>query len=115
MSVISTKDLKVAHAKAWMRDKLEKTKDFCRENKEAIAILTPFGYAIGKGIVKDIRKNAYLKKEDHLKNCFIYDRSMGCYYETKRKLTNNERYEIEKRKARGEKLGYILRSMRVLK
>ena len=45
----------------------------------------------------------------------VYDYSIGCHYTLKRKMTNEEKIELARRKERGEKTCDILKDMNLLK
>lgn len=66
-------------------------------------------------IIRFATKQTNLAKEQKLKDKYIYDRSHGHYWELRRKLSNRELTEIDRRKDKGESLVDILESMRVLK
>lgn len=66
-------------------------------------------------IVKIVAKKGANDDERELKERFVYDRSKGHYYETKRKLKSSEWLQIDQRRENGEQLGRILDDMGVLK
>ena len=66
---------------------------------------------IGKSMVR----SRNLRKEEHLKEEFVYDRSLGHYWALKRRLSNKEWLEIEARRKNGERLSDILADLKVLK
>lgn len=68
-------------------------------------------FALGRGVVKNIN----LHKQEHIKNDYCYDRSLGHYWKLRRELTNAEWLEIDKRKKNGERLSDILSELKVLK
>lgn len=101
-----------------IQKKLNDTANFVRENAETISVLLPvavFGTRTIAGMAKSAKRTADLRKEQNLKELFCYDRSLGHYWELKRKLSNREWTEIDKRKRAGEKLGDILAELKVLK
>lgn len=65
-------------------------------------------------IVRRIDRKAKIRKEEDLKDRYVYDRSLGSYWHLRRKPTQKERLEIERRKNNGEKYGAILTSMKLL-
>jgi len=113
--VIDMRNIRKARAKAWIREKYEDVKDFADRNKEVLAVAVPVIGGVVTAGIKAINKHAKLHKEQHLKNEYCYDRSLGHYWELRRKLTNSERVEIDKRKKNGERLADILDSLKVLK
>lgn len=60
-------------------------------------------------------RRAAVKTEQESKEIYCYDRSLGHYWELKRKLTNSDWIKINSRKANGESLADILTDMDVLK
>ena len=93
--------------------------EWTKENKEiVIGVLVPTGIAVVKtvtGIVKSVDRKMDLKKEQDLKDLYIYDRSLGYYHELNRKLKPSEALEIDKRRCDGESMAHILASMKLLK
>lgn len=112
---IKVADFKKAKRKAWVREKYQKAKSFVVGNKEILIAAIPVAGALAGKMIKSISKHSSLKKEEHLKNEYCYDRSLGHYWELKRKLSNSEWIEIDKRKKKGERLANILDDMKVLK
>lgn len=88
---------------------------WCKENPtEAIAVSAAAIGFLTAGI-KAVGKNHSLHVEEDLKNLYCYDRSLGHYWRLKRKLSNREWLDINRRREDGECLGDILESMRLLK
>lgn len=91
--------------------------DWVVENPEAATlIVTVGGAAIGGGckLAKTAIRSHNLKKEEYLKDCYIYDRSLGMYLHTKRPLNNKDYVTINERRDHGEKLSNILVDMNIL-
>lgn len=90
-------------------------KDFCTEHPE---VAIPVAVTIAGGVVS-ITKNAYndhrkskmLKKEEDLKNNYVYDNRMGRYIHLRRQPSEKEWAEISSRRSNGEYLGDILYEM----
>ena len=80
----------------------------------AVAAVTPAIVAI-TGAVKTVNRRAIAQTEKESKENYCYDRSLGHYWELKRKLSNSEWLEINRRKDCGEKLADILADMKVLR
>lgn len=91
------------------------TGQWIMRNKEMIIFLTPIIVKGTTSVVKVVGKSINNKKAEDLKTLFCYDRSLGHYWELKRKLTNKEWVEIDSRKRNGERLADILSEMNVLK
>ena len=104
----------------------EKAKNAMRwinQNKEMIVVLAPVAASsaalLGKWVIKPIWKGTVvrtnLRRQEHIKTRFIYDPSLGAYYELSRKLSNQQKIELDQRRQAGERIGNILREMNVLK
>ena len=106
---------KKAIRKAKRRMKIKKAKDWARNNKELSVASAPIAFSAAKSVCKFAARNATLSREKTMKDCYCYDRSLGHYWALKRKLTNKEWLEIDKRKKNGERLADILEEFRVLK
>lgn len=102
-------------ANVWGVETEFKLKKLWSENKEAILILGPGALAVCGKAIKAISKHVNANQVRNYKEKFIYNRSLGCYHELRRKPTRNEYLTIEKRKKSGEALADILESMRLLK
>lgn len=96
------------------REILEKIKKFWDENKEAVVGLAAITGGLATKIIHGAIKRSNLKKESDNKELYCYDRSLGHYWKLRRRLTNDEWVEIDKRKKNGERLADILDEMKVL-
>ena len=95
-------------------DTYQKAKGWVVEHPaESVTVVTSIiGATIG--LVKRADRKADLKKAEQLKDRYIYDRSIGGYWHTRRKLTSSDMLEIEQQKKAGRGTGEILRDMRLL-
>ena len=96
------------------KQKFDAAKEWCKQNKELVVAAVPALIGGAFEIIKIASKADAREEEKELKELYIYDRSMGHYWKLRRRLTNSEYREIERRKAEGESMGEILESMRVL-
>lgn len=80
---------------------------------ESVAILTS-AITATIGLAKRVDRKRDLKEVKRLKEEYIYDRSLGKYWKTRRPATAGENLEIERRKRSGEPMGQILADMRLL-
>lgn len=122
--VYSEDELEKAKKRAKVRELKEKAKQkvedgliWVNNNKEALAVATPIIMVAGKLLGKSVKaanKKVDMKQQKDLKELYCYDRSLGHYWKLRRKLTNTEWVEIERRRKNGEKLADILSDMRVL-
>ena len=104
--------------KAKIRTKVDDVVHWTVENADLIVTVTPFvyyGVRTAAGFARNVHRSANLRKEKDLKELYCYDRSLGHYWELRRKLSNREWTEIDKRRRSGEKLGDILKGLNVLK
>ena len=100
--------------KDWSYDKWVRFKWFVADHKEEIVVFgLPALAGVGELIKLGARQNR-VKKEQALKDEYIYDRSGGHYWKLRRKPTNNEWAEIERRRRSGERYSTILTDMRLL-
>lgn len=108
---------KFSEAKTKLKNKAGEAGRRIADHAETILKLTPIVLAIATGTVKFIRTvrgSAADRHEDRMGKCY-YDPSSGFHWDLRRKLTNEERIEISRRKREGEFTEDILKSMRVLK
>lgn len=97
------------------KGKIDKVKMFWNDHKKEIITLTPVIIGAVVEFAKIAAQKSTIKEERHLKDDYVYDRSMGHYYELRRKLRSSEWVQIDQRKSEGENLGNILQDMGVLK
>ena len=95
--------------------KVQKVKDWTIRNRYTLATYVPVAISGLTIFTKVVGKRINLGKAERVKNLYCYDRSLGHYWRLKRKLSNREWLEIDKRKAKGERLADILAEMKVLK
>lgn len=108
------REAKIRKLKAKVEEIKNKAVDFVTDHPtEALALATTLiGSAVGLARRADRKKD--IREQQRLREEYIYDRSLGSYWKTRRKLSNSEKLEIERRRRQGESLGEILRSMRLL-
>lgn len=106
---------KRADMKMEMRFKMEDAKDWIIENKEVLIVVTPVVIGLATTAVKVGGRYITVKKQQDLKDLYIYDRSLGNYWELKRSLSSNELLTVERMKNDGWSLGEILNKLKVLK
>lgn len=107
---------KLGDTKTAIKDRWYRTCNWCRANKEVIALTAPVAVGGAFELAKTIVKAKQTNDEKALKERYIYDRSNGHYYECRRKVKNREWAEIDARHTlTGESIGSILQDMRLLK
>lgn len=99
----------------WVTDKAWRAKMFWDQNKEYLVVLIPVVAGVGHRVIGRANSMRRQKNEEYLKKQFMYDRRNGCYLEMRRKPTQNEYLEIDRRKKNGESLPSILSSMKLLR
>lgn len=112
--LVDLKAFKIEAKKRQIKEKVGQAWEFCKEHPaESFALATT---AVGGlfGLAKRADRQHTLKKEQELKDRYIYDRSLGKYWKTRKTPTTGQQLEIERRKKNGESMGDILSSMRLL-
>lgn len=94
-----------------------KVVELCRDHgTEVVSVITVSTVAVkgARSIINSFRPTKYEKERKRIDHTF-YDPSRGTHYDLKRKMTNKENLELSERKANGEDVGKILKSMKLLK
>lgn len=89
--------------------------NFCVQNPAAAAVIGSTLLGAGTTIVKDVRKDYRIKKENDRRDSRIYDRKADQWFETKRPLSNNEKAKLTERYNNGESKYEILKDMHLLR
>lgn len=98
-----------------VKDKVQDGWTWVVNNQGELIVWASVLLPVAGGITKTCIKRKNLCKEEHLKEEYCYDRSLGHYWALKRKLSNKEWLEIEERRKNGDRLADILADLRVLK
>ena len=100
----------------WWKRK-ERAKQWFNEDPRRILAVGSVVVVGGKKAIDTIKnlKPTQAELDRRWQDLHVYDHSLGCHYDLKRKMTNNEKLELARRKERGEKTGDILRDMKLLK
>ena len=101
--------------KAKAKEKYEAGKEWAKKNKELLVVFGPVAVGSLVEIAKIASRHSTVKEQKKLKENYIYDRSAGHYYETKRKLKNKEWLQVDERHTNGESYGEILDDMGLLR
>lgn len=88
---------------------------FIDNNRELIIVVGPVLLSAVTTGIRVVGKHVNLRKQEQIKDLYVYDRSLGHYWQLRRELSNKEWIEIDKRKKNGERLADILSEMKVLK
>lgn len=111
-----TWQLKKAKARNMIHQAWESTKDFVKQNREwVLGVGVPLAVTAVSWTVKTAVRQSHINETQRLKDNYIYDNRHGIYFETKRRMTNQERLEYSRRRDEGESVEQILRSMKILK
>ncbi len=91
-------------AKRWVKEKYDKTKQWCTDHKEMIMIFGPVAVSGAFELLKCGMK--YKDKQadrdlEEKKLCSVYDRSVGGYVSVKRPLTSADWVKIQALKRQG--------------
>lgn len=112
--IVDLKKFKLEEKKRKVKAKLAEAWEFCKEHPtESFALATA---AVGGlfGIAKRADRQATIRKEQDLKDRYVWDASIGQWWTMRKKPTSGQKLEIERRKKNGESMGDILSSMRLL-
>ena len=93
----------------------EKVMQKAKENKEVLIVFGPVAIGAMVEIGKAMNRSSTMRTNKRLRENYVYDRSAGHYYETKRKLKNKEWLQFDERRDQGEPVGRILNDMGLLK
>ena len=100
-----------------VRNAIYRKIEWVKEHPEEAAAIAG-GVATLLGVLtkgaKTVIRTHNLHKEKQLKDRYIYDRSLGMYLHTKRKLTTKDFTNINKERQNGKKLADILNDMGLL-
>lgn len=101
--------------KTWFSDRAYDVKMYCFNHPEEALGIGCLTLVVIGNVVTKTKKAKALEKEEELKEEYCYDRSLGHYWRLRRKISNDEWLEINRRKNEGESLGEILEQLRLLK
>ncbi len=111
--------------KSWAKEKIEDVKvsadiklwqlrEWAKENPEQAATIVCTAIGAAGIIIKRMDRGARIRKEERLKDRYIYDRSLGSYWSLRRKPTQTEKLKIERLRREGLSYGEILTRMKLL-
>ena len=112
--VVDLKKFKIEAKKRQIKEKVREAWEFAKEHPaESLAAATAGAGGL-MGLIKRHDRYATLRKEQELKDRYLYDRSIGKYWKMRKTPSVGEQLEIERRKRAGESMGDIMSSMRLL-
>ena len=111
--------------KSWAKEKAEDVKtsvdiklwqlgEWAKENPEQAATIICTAIGAAGIIIKRVDRGARIRKEERLKDRYIYDRSLGSYWNLRRRPTQTEKLRIERLRRQGLSYGEILTQMKLL-
>lgn len=111
--------------KNWAKEKAEDVKtsvniklwqlgEWAKENPEQAATIVCTAIGAAGIIIKRVDHGARIRKEERLKDRYIYDRSLGSYWNLRRRPTQTEKLRIERLRRQGLSYGEILSQMKLL-
>ena len=116
------KEVKKRAKKLEREARAEKRREWVKRNIGVILTVAPFAVgavtAVARttaNVVRTANRKSMLDKEQQMKDLYCYDRSLGHYWQLKRKLSNSDWVKINERRSAGETLANILADMNVLK
>lgn len=110
-----TSSMKRFARKMRLKEKYDGVKDWCCENPQLVVTIAASAVGLATTGIKAVSRHHNLRQQERIKEEYCYDPKLGHYWTLKRPLKNNEWLEIDRRRARGERMANILRSMKVLK
>ena len=84
-------------------------------NREFLIVVSPVVIGGSVKLTQLMLRRHNLNLETQHRELYVYDRSLGHYWQLRRKLSNNEWVTIEMRRKGGESLASILSGMKLLK
>lgn len=96
-------------------NRLNQFKDFVVENRDMLVVIVPAIAGLSATMIKVVKRIVINGQEKQVKELYCYDNHLGHYWRLKRKLSNREWLEIDRRKSNGESLSAILNELRVLR
>ena len=111
--------------KNWTKNKVEdakvtidvgkwKLEEWARQNPEQAATILCTAIGATGVIIRRIDRQAKIHRQEVLKDRWIYDRSLGSYWNLRRKPTQTEKLKIERLRRQGLSYGEILTRMKLL-
>jgi hypothetical protein len=110
-----TKPMKRFARKIRLKEKYEGAKAWCQNNPQIVAVAVPIIVGSVVSAVKGGVRSHNIRNQERVKTEYCYDRSLGHYWELRRKLRSDEWIAIDRRRKKGERLADILASLKVLK
>ena len=106
---------KATEAKDAAVDMGKRAIQWAKDNPEAALVVLGVVATAGKTAIRDASRAHADKKEDDRRERYIYDRSLGMYWELRRPMTAAERRKFQELKAEGYRTGDILEVMHLIK
>ena len=95
--------------------KAKEARQWVSENKELVIGVATVTIPAAIGLGGKVVSRNKVAKEEKRRATDIYDPSSGIHWNTKKKLTEKQKLEIDRRHRSGESYGEILNSMKLLK
>lgn len=110
-------DTKMWELRVKAEAKKQQVNQWIQDNKEIVIAMIPVGIVALRGFtntVKSIDRKIDMKKEQELKDKYVYDHSTGMYLKLRRPMKYSEHIEFDRRRQEGESKIQILASMGLL-
>lgn len=98
-----------------VKEKFDNAVWWCKENMNVLMFVTPLIVGATSFVARSVHRNRTIRKEESLKQLYVYDKRKGHYCRLKRKLKGKEWVIIDKRHSMGESMSEILDDMKLLK
>lgn len=110
-----TKDFRKEELRRRWERRKQKALRWWEDNKAAVCVVVPIGGAVIGKTIKSL--SGIIARHQNLKSKDLrcYDTSLGHYWELRRRLSNRDWTEINRRRRNGESLGDILDDLGVLR
>lgn len=104
------KEARKVKVKRFLKSIPQKAKDLYIRDKELVLFLTP-------GVIYAVKRIAKFRdgrKEDHHRNCQVYDHSLGMWHDLKRPMKAREKQIYAQKRKSGESVLEVLTEMGLL-
>ena len=105
---------KAEDAKAWCNITAYKAGLWAKEHPSEAATIACTAIGVVGIVIRRSSHNAKIRKEQRLKDRYVYDRSLGRYWLLKRKPSQSEQLAIESMKKQGLGYGDIFTKLKLL-
>lgn len=113
--VVPEDDSFSAKAKAWIHNRTVDAKRVITEHPYETLFVASGVFGVLTKTITVVGKSMNLRKEQQIKDLYIWDAKLGRHWQMRKKPSQWQQLEIERRQEAGERLGSILESLDLLK